>query len=140
MATAPHALLERFNSQRDRRVIAEADLFAPGQAVLTAQGKKRLDGIAPWLEGMKHPGSDVVVVAYAAPNATRTAVLDKDLTQQQSEAVVDYLKNRWSVHKMGWTSTRKVTPLGMGQQPPPGRETESLPKARIEVMVFVPQK
>jgi phospholipid/cholesterol/gamma-HCH transport system substrate-binding protein len=136
----PHALLERFNSQRDRRVFAEADLFAPGQAVLTAQGKAQLDRIAPWLNGMKHPNSDVVVAAYAEPRPNRSAQSARDLTEQQSEAVGTYLRDRHGVHKMGWFSSRKVTLLGLGYSPPPSPEPEPLPPGRVEVMVFVPQK
>jgi hypothetical protein len=40
---------------------------------------------------------------------------------------------------MGWFSSRKVTSLGMGTQPPPVPEPSELPPARLEVQVFVPQ-
>ena len=40
---------------------------------------------------------------------------------------------------MGWFSSRKVTPLGQGLKPPPLPETDPLPTARVEVLVFVPQ-
>jgi phospholipid/cholesterol/gamma-HCH transport system substrate-binding protein len=137
----PHALLERFNCERNRKVFAESELFAPGQAVLTAQGKALLDAkAAPLLNGMKHAGSDVVVAAYAEPRPGRSAQLARDLTQQQSEAVCTYLKDRHGVHRMGWFGTRKVTPLGQGYNPPPAPEPEPLPPGRVEVMVFVPQK
>jgi phospholipid/cholesterol/gamma-HCH transport system substrate-binding protein len=137
----PRTLLERFDSQRDRRVYAEADLFPPGQAVLTAQGKALLDrDAAPLLNGMQHPGSDVVVVAYADPHSGRSAQLAGDLTLKQSEAVSTYLKERHKVNRLGWFSSRKVTPLGQGYNPPPAPEPTPLPPARVEVMVFVPQK
>jgi len=134
----PVALLERPNSQRDRRTFAESDLFAPGQAILTAQGKSRLDAIAPWLEGMKHKGSEVVVVAYADPARTPNDQTARVLTRQQSEAVCEYLQSKHSIQKMGWFSSRKVTPLGQGLAAPPTPERDVLPPARVEVLVFVP--
>jgi phospholipid/cholesterol/gamma-HCH transport system substrate-binding protein len=133
-----HGLLVRPNCERNRQYFAESELFEPGRAVLTAQGRQRLDGLAPWLEGMKHKGSEVVVVAYADPQKS-SAALARTLTRQQSEAVCDYLKKQHAVQKMGWFSSRKVTALGQGVNPPPVPEEESLPAARVEVLVFVPQ-
>jgi phospholipid/cholesterol/gamma-HCH transport system substrate-binding protein len=46
----PHALLVRPDCEANRQTFAEADLFEPGRAVLTADGKGRLDALAPWLE------------------------------------------------------------------------------------------
>jgi phospholipid/cholesterol/gamma-HCH transport system substrate-binding protein len=134
----PTSLLVRANCERNRRYFAEGELFEPGRAVLTAQGRERLDDLAPWLEGLKHRGSEVVVAAYADPRKT-AAVPAQALTRQQSEAVCDYLKKQHSIQKMGWFSSRKVTPLGQGVHPPPTPESDALPPARIEVLVFVPQ-
>lgn len=134
----PHALLVRPRYERNRQVFAEGELFEPGRAVLTSTGKQKLDAAAPWLEGLKHNGSEVVVVAYADPKTSRPD-LARTLTQQQSEAVCTYLKDRHSAHKLGWWSTRKVTSLGCGTNPPPLPEAMPLPPARIEVVVFVPQ-
>jgi hypothetical protein len=50
-----------------------------------------------------------------------------------------YLKEQHAIQKMGWFSSRKVTSLGMGTNPPPEPEKEQLPPARVEVVVFVPQ-
>lgn len=134
----PTALLVRPNCERNRQYFAESELFEPGRAVLTAQGRERLDTLAPWLEGMKHKGSEVVVVAYADPLQT-TPALAPAITRQQSEAVCDYLKKQHAIQKMGWFSSRKVTPLGQGIKPPPIPERDTLPAARVEVLVFVPQ-
>lgn len=134
----PVAVLEHPNRQRDRRVFAESELFDPGQAILTSYGRTRLDQIAPWLEGMKHKGSEVVVVAYADPAQTTNASAARVLTRQQSEAVCEYLMTKHHVQKMGWFSSRKVTPLGQGLNSPPTPERDNLPPARIEVLVFVP--
>jgi phospholipid/cholesterol/gamma-HCH transport system substrate-binding protein len=132
------SLLVRTKCERNRQYFAESELFEPGRAVLTAQGRERLDTLAPWLEGMKHKGSEVVVVAYADPQQT-TAALAPSITRQQSEAVCDYLKKQHAIQKMGWFSSRKVTPLGQGVKPPPIPERDPLPAARVEVLVFVPQ-
>jgi phospholipid/cholesterol/gamma-HCH transport system substrate-binding protein len=132
------SLLVRPNCERNRQCFAEADLFEPGRAVLTAQGREHLDRLAPWLEGLKHKGSEVVIVAYADPHKSSPG-LARTLTRQQSEAVCDYLKRQHSIQKMGWVSTRKVTALGQGVNPPPAPESDPLPPARIEIIVFVPQ-
>ena len=133
----PTALLVRPKSERNRRVYAESELFEPGRAVLTARGKESLDGIVSWLEGLKHKGSDVVIVTYADPKTSdpKTA---PTITREQSEAAITYLKGNYKVHKLGWFSSRKVTPLGMGLQPPPASEKAPLPAGRVEVIVFVP--
>lgn len=139
----PTAILVRANCERNRRVFAEVELFEPGRAVLTAKGKEALDELGPWLTSLRHPGSDVVVVAYSDPKSgegpTPLAV-----TRQQSEAVASYLKEKHRAHKMGgwgWFSgNRKVTPLGMGSNRPPQPESAAAPPARVEVLVFVPQK
>jgi phospholipid/cholesterol/gamma-HCH transport system substrate-binding protein len=134
----PSALLVRHNCERNRQCFAESELFEPGRAVLTAQGRQCLDNLAPWLEGMKHKGSEVVIVAYADPRKA-SPTLAQTVTRQQSEAVCDYLKKQHAIQKMGWFSSRKVTPLGQGVKPPPAPERDPLPTARVEVLVFVPQ-
>jgi phospholipid/cholesterol/gamma-HCH transport system substrate-binding protein len=132
----PAVLLQRYNRNRDRRYVPAADLFEPGRAVLTASGKARLDGLAPWLETTRLAGSEVVVVAYADPAAEPQAA--RVLTRQQSEAVNDYLQNRYGIQKIGWFSSRTVTPVGMGVEPPPLPEPEPLPPGRVEIQVFTP--
>lgn len=134
----PHELLVRPNCERNRWCFADTDLFEPGRAVLTAQGKQRLDDIAPKVNGFRQKGAEVVVVSYADPKTT-PAETARTLTRQRSEAVGNYLKDRHGVHKVGWLGSRKVTPLGMGVSPPPVPESEPLPASRVEVLVFVPQ-
>jgi len=46
------ALLIRPNCDRHRQVLAATDLFDAGRAVLTDQGKQRLDDVAGWLGGL----------------------------------------------------------------------------------------
>lgn len=132
------ALLVRPGCERNRQVFAEAELFEPGRAALSTQGRRRLDELAPWFAGLKHKGSEVVVVAYADPKQVKPAEA-RLRTRQQSEAVCDYLKDQHAVQKMGWFSSRKVAALGMGTNPPLTPEKDPLPPARVEVVVFVPQ-
>jgi phospholipid/cholesterol/gamma-HCH transport system substrate-binding protein len=134
----PLKLLVRSNCERNRQFFAEDELFEPGRAVLTSAGRARLDELAPWAAGLKHKGSEVVVVAYADPKKSEARAA-LELTRQQSAAVVEYLRKQHAVHKLGLVSTRKVTPLGQGVQPPPVPEKDPLPPARVEVLVFVPQ-
>lgn len=132
-----HKLLVRPDCEANRQVFAEGELFEPGHSVLTTQGKQHLDRLVPWLEGLKHQGSEVVVAAYANPGGeSRTALT---LTQKQSEAVAAYLKDHHAIQKMGLMSRRPVTPIGLGTSPPPGTPKAKLPTPRVEVIVFVPQ-
>jgi phospholipid/cholesterol/gamma-HCH transport system substrate-binding protein len=133
-----HKELVRPDCQRHRKYFAETDLFEPGNAVLTSTGRQKLDEIVPWLNELKLKGSEVTVVSYAPP--TSDPDVARTLTAKQSKAVADYLTNVHSVHKMGWFSwSRRVTPLGGGNEPPPLPEKETLPLPRTEVLVFVPQ-
>jgi len=134
----PTAMLVRSNCERNRRIFAESELFEPGRAVLTAGGREKLNELTPWLSGLKHKGSDVVVVSYADPKKTKEAKTALAVSRQQSEAVAAYLKKH-GAHKLGWFSSRPVAALGQGTQPPPVAERDPLPAARVEVVVFVPQ-
>jgi phospholipid/cholesterol/gamma-HCH transport system substrate-binding protein len=134
----PQALLVRPNCERNRWCFADTDLFEPDRAVLTAQGRHRIDDIAPKVNGFRQKGTEVVIVGYADPKTT-PAETARTLTRQRSEAVCNYLKDQHGIHKVGWVGARKVTALGMGVQPPPAPETENLPASRVEVLVFVPQ-
>jgi outer membrane protein OmpA-like peptidoglycan-associated protein len=131
-------LLVRPDCERYRKVYAEGDLFVPGAAILTADGRRQLDEASGWLEGLKHKGSEVIVAAYTAPAEDPDTI--RALTQKQAEAVCNYLTNTHSVQKMGWFSwSRKVTALGCGSEPPPVPDKPPLPARRVEVIVFVPQ-
>ncbi|HEV3235572.1 MAG TPA: hypothetical protein VGZ25_01195, partial [Gemmataceae bacterium] len=136
----PEKLLVRKNGECTRYVFAEADLFEPGRAVLTAAGKSRLDDKIDEMHGLlRHGGADMVVLALADPKNSGQPSFLKTLTQQQSEAVCDYLKKH-KVHKSTWVTSRKATALGIGADAIPGEEPDSaLPHARVEVRIFVPQ-
>jgi ABC-type transporter Mla subunit MlaD len=144
----PAALLIRTGSERNRKVFAENDLFEPGRSVLTPGGKDKLRSIGEWANQLKHSGSDVVVVAYADPAKPDPNNLAGTISSDQAKTVTEHLKSQYRIHKIGsWfnpVSERKVTPLGMGTTPPPeaepADEAKSLPAARVEIIVFVPQK
>jgi phospholipid/cholesterol/gamma-HCH transport system substrate-binding protein len=135
----PQKELVRPECKRSRKWFTEKDLFEPGKAVLTAAGKKRLNAAAEWLNAQKEEGSELVVASFAAPG--QQAEFAQTVTQKQSEVVSDYLKNSHQVHRTGWWwwSTRSIRAIGVGTMPTPVPETEKLPPARIELIVFVPQ-
>jgi phospholipid/cholesterol/gamma-HCH transport system substrate-binding protein len=130
--------LVRPDCERNRKWFPESDLFEPGHAVLTAPGRKRLDDVVPWLDGLKHKGSEVVVAAFAHP--TVDSDFARALTEKQSAAICDYLTEHHAVQKMGWFSRRRVVPVGCGTESFPTAEKESLPVPRVELLVFVPQE
>lgn len=132
------ALLIRPNCERNRQYFAAEELFEADSAILTLEGKQRLDALVPWLKELNYKGSEIVVAAYADP-ARADPVVARILTRQQSEAVLDYLKRQHRVQKLGWFSSRKVTALGHGTAPPPLPDTEALPASRVEVLVFIPR-
>lgn len=132
--------LIRPECRRMRWWLAEHTLFEPGKAVLTAAGKRKLDEVGAWLNEQQHPQAELMVAAFAEPNAAPDFALT--VTQKQSEVVMNYLRSQHSVHRTGWWwwSTRPVRSLGCGVTPSPVPDSERLPAARIEVLIFVPQK
>lgn len=128
--------LVRPDSQRSRKVFAVEQLFQPGKAILTSSGKQRLDDAGKWLAATKPSGSEIVVAAMATPGDNADFAVT--LTQKQSEAVADYLRSQHGVHRMGWWSSRAVKPIGCGAEPPQQPESETLPAARVEVILFSP--
>jgi phospholipid/cholesterol/gamma-HCH transport system substrate-binding protein len=135
----PTKELVRPECRRSRQWFAETDLFEPGKAVLTGPGKQRLDTAAEWLNSQKADGSEIVVASFAAPS--QNADFAQTVTQKQSEVVAEYLRGAHQVHRTGWWwwSTRPMRTIGCGTMPTPVPETEKMPPARIELIVFVPQ-
>jgi phospholipid/cholesterol/gamma-HCH transport system substrate-binding protein len=133
----PYRELLRANYQRSQQWFPEGDLFEPGQAVLTAQGRTRLDQLATWLNGQRSKQSEVVIASYAP--ATLESEYAVALTQRQSEAIGNYLTGHHSIQKTGWFSRRKIVTLGLGNNDPYLAQRDHLPVPRIEVIVFSPQ-
>jgi hypothetical protein len=141
----PQALLVRPRHKTHRKWFRESELFETGQAVLTSGGRARLDDLHDWLDLRKEKKAEVVVVSYADAHSAEAARA-RHVTEQQSRAVIDYLRSEHKLHKRGWApgwlplvQNVKVTALGMGTRPPPNEDSKDLPTPRIEVLVFVPQ-
>jgi phospholipid/cholesterol/gamma-HCH transport system substrate-binding protein len=136
-----NSLLLRSDSEINSKIFQTQELFEDGRAVLSYEGKRRLDEVGAWANSLKHKNSEVVVVSYADPTKVERQVA-RTLTQQQSEVVANYLKTQHKIHKMSWFnpwSTRKVTALGQGTASPPVPPREPLPASRVEILVIVPQ-
>ena len=131
--------LIRPDCKRYRLWYAEKDLFEPGKAVLTEIGKTRLDEAAVWLNQHNDNGSEILVASFAEPS--QQADFAQAVTLKQSEVAVEYLRSK-KVHHTGWWwwSTRPIRGIGCGNNPSPIPETEKVPAARMELLVFVPQK
>ena len=131
----PSKELVRPDRKRMRKVFGEDELFEPGQAILTDAGRSKLDGVAQWLKA--YTTGDVVVAGIASPKSEPTFA--QTLTQKQSEAVTTYLR-AGGAHRTGywWWSTRPLKAIGCGNHPPAQPETEELPAARVEVVLFLP--
>lgn len=137
----PLALLVRPDCECNRYPYNEIDLFEPGRAVLTADGRARLDELAPRLNGLlKHEKAEMVVLACADPKSAEDRGLLKTVTKGQSEAICQYLREHHAVQKAGWFTSRKVSALGLGTDRPPDEKAEEKQQARVEVRVFVPQR
>jgi hypothetical protein len=133
----PRGLLDRGTGEYNRKWFPETDLFETGQAVLTRQGRDKLDDLGPWLEGlMRHSGSELIVVGYGVPSADANAV--RKLTQDQSRVVLEYLNEKFN-RRFVFFKARGAHYLGMGMKPPMPRQDRKLPAPRVEVLVFVPQ-
>ena len=130
-----YQLLVRPDARLQKRVFDEADLFGHGRAVLTSQGRQKLDGIARWIHAFDPVDSEVVVAGFAADEEDgRLAEL---VSRKQAEAVVSYLTDSGGAHKTGWFTRRSITAHGFGNLPPPEGEKPDVPPRRIEVLLFL---
>lgn len=135
----PVSILVRPDCTRDRAVFVVSDLFEPGSSTLTPEGKTRLEESAGWLNGQTAKNSEVVVVAFAdAKSPELLPPAAKTLTKKQAETVAEFLRER-NVHKIGWFTRRKITPVGQGFDPSPVVEKEKLAPARVEILLFTPR-
>lgn len=140
---SPSAILIRPECDRQRRVYPAGELFEGDSAAVSENGRARLAHAAAWLNEARFAGSEVVILTLADPSAHRdTADVAAVLTRKRSEAVASLLSEH-RCHKLGgwgWlSSTRELKPVGLGVDPPPYLEPESLPAGRTEVVLFVPR-
>lgn len=133
------AVMVRPDCEKDRVVYTPEMFFETGTSILTDQGRKHLDECAAWLNGQHQKNSEVVVAAFVDPKSLdQTSASARTLSKKQAEGVAEYFKDR-GVHKMGYVTRRKVTPVGHGFDPTPVVEKDPLPATRIEVILFVPR-
>ena len=132
----PMQMIVRSNADMKRKTINSSGIFEPGSAILSTEGKKILDKASEWLMGFPKD-SDIVIAGIMTAGTTDRETL-RLLTRQQSETVTDYLKNIHAIHKSGWFSRRKVSPIGLGDKTYPGLEaTPETESSRIELLVFI---
>jgi len=136
-----HELLYRPNCQRTPQWYAESDLFDPGRALLTDGGRDRLRELVPQISSLtKQDGAELVILAYSSPKTDLDAEQAALLTQKQSEAVRDFLKQAGAVYKKYWVFPRKVRLRGFGLDIPPIAEKDNPPGPALGILVYVPQK
>lgn len=129
-------------ARRVSRSFASDDLFEPGGALLTPQGKARLDEAAKWFQGAKQAQTEVVVAAFA--DSDLDPELAEALTQEQADAVRTYLVDKHGINSNGWfKKKRKVAAVGFGGSPPrlideDGNDPNA-PSRRVEIFLFTPQ-
>jgi phospholipid/cholesterol/gamma-HCH transport system substrate-binding protein len=131
------------NSERESRIFAMNELFEADRAVLTAQGRRKLDGFASWFKKLKRPAKTEIVVAAFTDSAPDGAEeFARVLTQSQAEAVRSYLMDHHKIQSNGWFSAdRKIAAVGFGTRPPPtpGGAQPGTPGRRVEIILFTPQ-
>ncbi len=128
----------RPHCRKDKVVYTQEDLFEPGKAALTGDGRNRIGEVAAWLRGRKDKGSEVVVASFHDPNdKNETNASARELTKKRSEVVVALLRE-FGAAKMGTFSNRNIIPLGFGFEPTPLVEQVDFP-SRTEIILFVPQ-
>ena len=131
-------LLFKPGSERAGRTLAADDLFRPGQAILTDRGCRRLDEVGAWFQKTKQGKSEVVIAAFTDDG--RNPEHARILTQEQADAVRNYLVNKFSISSTGWFGTRKVAAVGFGSESPRVALGDSgVPSKRVEVILFTPK-
>jgi phospholipid/cholesterol/gamma-HCH transport system substrate-binding protein len=132
-------LLVRPECLKEEVTYKETSLFEPNTAMLTHDGKQCLAEVSAWLKGLKLPKAEVVVVAAHDPaSKVQTAASAVELTRKQAEVVLEFLQADKSL-KTGWFSSRKATPLGLGQNPSPVVSANPLPASYVQVLLFIPK-
>lgn len=130
-------LMVRPTFKKHKVVYKQEDLFEPGTAALTADGRNRIGEVSAWLRGRKEKGSEVVVATFQDPNdKSETSASARELTKKRSEVVVAQLKDQGAA-KMGTFSSRTIAALGFGFEPTPLVEQVDFP-SRTEIILFVP--
>ncbi len=133
-------VLYRPGATHESRSFATADLFQPGTAILTDNGRERLDEFARWFKDHTWSDSTEIVVAAFTANA-KDSTNARILTQEQAQAVRTYLDGEHKLFSMSWFRKRKSAAVGFGTRNPP-TTLGSLgkgPSQRVDVVLFTPQ-
>ena len=132
------ALLVRPTMSRQRWTFETKHLFEPGTATFTEEGRNHIAAMGSILNANKPAGSEVVVAAFFdARDKSQTSPAAQQLTKIQAEVVAEALKAA-GVHKMGYISRRKVTPIGMGTGLSPAEPEPEAP-SHLRVLLFAPR-
>jgi phospholipid/cholesterol/gamma-HCH transport system substrate-binding protein len=126
-------------AERKTRALHADDLFEPGRSVLTNAGRLRLDEIGRWCKQDIRPTSQVVIAAFTDGNHDQD--LAEILTQEQADAVRNYLVQKHGIQSAGWFRSRKVAAVGFGTHTPRTFDTsprDTRPR-RVEIILFTPQ-
>ena len=133
------ALMTRPDCHKEAVVYNTADLFEANSAILTDGGRKHLGEIANWLKSQPNSKSEIVIAALCDPKrGDISPAAAGELTRKQAEAAVEFLKTQ-KAFRLSWVSSRKVTPLGLGQGPSPVVEAKPMPASWLQVLLFTPQ-
>jgi phospholipid/cholesterol/gamma-HCH transport system substrate-binding protein len=126
-------------SRRNSRSLQADEIFEPGRSVLTPAGRARLDEVARWCKQASRPGSQVVIAAFT--DDERDQDLAEVLTQEQADAVRNYLVTKHAIQSAGWFKRRKVASVGFGSHLPKTLDPApaNQPARRVEVILFTPQ-
>jgi hypothetical protein len=116
------------------------DLFEPGTAILTADGRKHLANLAEMMRAANAEPAmaqrEYVVAAMLAADDPMSAAAAAELTRKQAEGVAEVLKDL-KVHKTGvWHRNRPVAALGLAHGPNPIPDAPAGPI--VQVVVFRP--
>jgi phospholipid/cholesterol/gamma-HCH transport system substrate-binding protein len=127
-------------AERESRTLSGDALFEPGRSVLTAQGRRELDGVAAWFKSLRRSKTTEVVIA-AFTDDPHDDDLAQALTQHQAESVRSYLIAKHGIDSAGWWSSRKVAAVGFGLQAPRtlAAANPAQPARRVEIILFTPQ-
>ncbi len=139
------AALVRPTCRREGYTYNTIDLFEPGTAILSDTGRDHLTAMVVWLRDAHDDRAEVAVSALCDPNdRSQTSASAAELTRKQAESVIEFLKVH-GAHRIGWgsrigvSSGRKMTPVGLGFGPSPVVEKDAMPPSYVQVLLFTPQ-
>ncbi len=136
-------VLYRPNATRESRTFPTSDLFRPGTAILTDNGRSRLDEFARWFQKRRWPSStEIVIAAFSDTEGQSDESKARILTTEQAQAVRKYLDEQHKLFSLSWFRKRKSAVVGFGSHVPPAAaiaQTDKDPASQVEIDLFTPQ-